>query len=257
MKLAIIDLDGTLFDERHRNHLAVAKDWDEYHKHHKGDSVFEGVLEFVQKLHVTHEIIFLTGRTENHRESSTKQLGDLRVHAHDFVMRPVGDFRQSCIYKEKALQDIIEEMAAEYELESIVIVDDCQNNLAHMSDVCASYKINYAAYLAKDGLLSLFDRHDYNAAAPTADILRSMADTFEERNKVYGSNYERVAPIMKILFPDGLPPEILHSDQWHLFELIVVKLTRFAISSLQHKDSIHDTGVYAAMIESILEKKNG
>lgn len=270
MKLAVIDLDGTLFDERHRNHLAKEGNWDNYHQAHKHDKVFEEMLDFVQKLHVTHEIIFLTGRTENHRESSVKQLANLKIHSHDFIMRQVDDLRPSAEYKSKAMQSIIDEMAEEYVLESIVIVDDLEKNLIAMLQVCAAHKINWSAYLAKDGLASFFGGVEYDATvkipervnvfapkAPTAEILRSMADTFEERNKVYGSNYERVAPIMKILFPDGLTPEILHSDQWHLFELIVVKLTRFAISGLQHKDSIHDTGVYAAMIESILEKQNG
>lgn len=89
-----------------------------------------------------------------------------------------------------------------------------------------------------------------------ADILVEMADTYRERNAVYGDNYKRVGKLMTVLFPDGVPPEILHSDQFHLFELILVKLSRFAISGLQHQDSIHDTGVYAAMCEAIiLEKK--
>lgn len=85
-----------------------------------------------------------------------------------------------------------------------------------------------------------------------ADILDAMAETYRERNAVYGDNYKRVGPMMAVLFPDGVPPEVLHSDQFHLFELILVKLSRFAISNLSHQDSIHDAGVYAAMIEHIV-----
>jgi hypothetical protein len=85
-----------------------------------------------------------------------------------------------------------------------------------------------------------------------ANILEGMAATYRERNAVYGDNYRMVGPIMAILFPDGVPPEVLHSDQFHLFELKLVKLSRFAISGLKHVDSIHDDGVYSAMIESIL-----
>lgn len=89
-----------------------------------------------------------------------------------------------------------------------------------------------------------------------ADILVEMADTYRERNAVYGDNYKRVGKLMAVLFPDGVSPETLHSDQFHLFELILVKLSRFAISGLQHQDSIRDTGVYSAMIEAIiLEQK--
>jgi len=88
-----------------------------------------------------------------------------------------------------------------------------------------------------------------------ADILMEMAETFRERNKVYGSNYKMVGPLVNALFPDGVPPELVVTDQWHLFELKLVKLSRFAISNLTHIDSIHDDAVYSAMIESILQEE--
>lgn len=90
------------------------------------------------------------------------------------------------------------------------------------------------------------------AATTAGDVMESMAETFRERNAEYKDNFKMVGPIMKILFPDGVPAELLGSHQFHLFELKVVKLSRFAISGLQHLDSIHDDGVYSAMIESIL-----
>jgi len=90
----------------------------------------------------------------------------------------------------------------------------------------------------------------------TADtILSEMAETYKERNAIYGNNYKMVGPIMEILFPNGVPAKLLGSDQFHLFELKIVKLSRFAISNLEHIDSIHDDAVYSAMIESILLKK--
>jgi hypothetical protein len=93
---------------------------------------------------------------------------------------------------------------------------------------------------------------------PTAaDILEEMGKTFRERNKVYGDNFRMVGAMMKILFPEGVPPELLHSDKFHLFELKLVKISRFAISGMTHQDSIHDDAVYSAMIEAILlEEEN-
>lgn len=88
-----------------------------------------------------------------------------------------------------------------------------------------------------------------------AMILDQMADTFRQRNAVYGDNYRMVAKLVKVLFPQGVPSELVFTDQWHLFELKLVKLSRFAISGLTHIDSIHDDAVYAAMIESILHEK--
>lgn len=88
-------------------------------------------------------------------------------------------------------------------------------------------------------------------------VLRNMASTFEERSKIYGDNYRMVGHVMRALFPKGV---VLHDPQdyevWHLFELKIVKLTRFAISGLTHRDSIHDDAVYSAMIEAILKERS-
>lgn len=86
-------------------------------------------------------------------------------------------------------------------------------------------------------------------------LLRAAAKTFEDRNAVYGNNYLNVGPVMQALFPEGVPAGLVTQDHWHLFELMVVKLTRFANSNLTHLDSIHDTTVYSAMVESIITKE--
>ena len=88
-------------------------------------------------------------------------------------------------------------------------------------------------------------------------ILDSMAETFRERNKVYGDNYKSVGAVMTALFPGGV--SLTTKEQfltWHLFELMIVKLTRFANTEMTHKDSIHDAAVYAAMVESLMEEEN-
>jgi len=90
-----------------------------------------------------------------------------------------------------------------------------------------------------------------------ADILAEMAETFRERNKVYGDNYKRVGDVMVALFPEGVELKTQEDfNTWHLFELMIVKLTRFANSNLTHVDSIHDCAVYAAMVQSLIEKEN-
>jgi len=93
----------------------------------------------------------------------------------------------------------------------------------------------------------------------TADeILISMAETFRERNKVYGDNYKSVGAVMVALFPDGVNLSTKEQfNTWHLFELMIVKLTRFANTGMTHKDSIHDAAVYAAMVESLMEVIKG
>lgn len=89
---------------------------------------------------------------------------------------------------------------------------------------------------------------------PVPEALEAAAHTFRVRNAVYGSNYEMVGPIMGILFPNGVDRELLSSDQFHLFELVIVKLSRLATSRLTHRDSAHDAAVYCAMIEAIIKE---
>lgn len=96
---------------------------------------------------------------------------------------------------------------------------------------------------------------DIQSQRTAADVLEEMAATYRARNAVYGDNFRRVGPMMRVLFPQGVAPKLLHSDQFHLFELMLVKLSRFAVSELRHKDSIHDCGVYSAMIEAILDDR--
>lgn len=86
-------------------------------------------------------------------------------------------------------------------------------------------------------------------------VLLAMAKTFAERNAVYGDNFRMIAPLVRVLFPNGVPSALVADDKWHLFELVLVKLSRYAISNLTHADSIHDAAVYAAMLEAIIKEQ--
>lgn len=81
------------------------------------------------------------------------------------------------------------------------------------------------------------------------------ARTYEERNKVYKDNFRTVGRLMKSLFPNGSPQLTNEDDfnRWHIFELIIVKLTRYAqnYSTGGHKDSLDDILVYVAMLQEI------
>lgn len=95
-------------------------------------------------------------------------------------------------------------------------------------------------------------------------ILSDMAETFRERNAIYGDNYLKVGLVMEILHGVKAPhPAAVliasgtaeQFNIWHLYELMIVKLTRFANSGLTHADSIHDLAVYAAMVESLVRRR--
>lgn len=89
-----------------------------------------------------------------------------------------------------------------------------------------------------------------------AIILDEMADTYRVRNKVYGDNYKRVGEVMAAMFPNGVVLRTAEDfNRWHLFELKIVKMTRFANSGLTHEDSIHDDAVYSAMVQSLINEE--
>jgi hypothetical protein len=89
-----------------------------------------------------------------------------------------------------------------------------------------------------------------------AQILEDMAGTYCARNMVYGDNFRIVGPVMQQLHPRGVTLETAEDHEiFHLWSLIIVKLSRFATSELKHEDSIHDAAVYCAMIEAILKER--
>jgi hypothetical protein len=236
MKLAIFDLDGCLSDDRRRRpllptHGVSDPDYEAYHADCGGDPVINAdVVRQHQK--AGDHILFITARPEKFRPQTLEWLTTwFSLDRFTLLMRPDGDSAPSPQLKVR----LFEEEPA-FKWTAVAAAYDDRPDILN-------------AYAAK----GVGNCQVLTFGPPTVpEIMRDMASTFEERNRVYGSNYKMVGPIMKIFFPDGAPPEVLHSDQFHLFELKIVKLSRFAISGLTHLDSIHDDAVYSAMIESIL-----
>lgn len=85
-------------------------------------------------------------------------------------------------------------------------------------------------------------------------LLRECADTFDERNAVYGNNYAMVGKVMAALFPNGITLKTVDDhNRFHLFMLKIVKLTRYSINYDQggHADSAVDDIVYTAMVAGL------
>lgn len=83
------------------------------------------------------------------------------------------------------------------------------------------------------------------------DRLRRSADIFEARASVYKDNYRAVGRVVEALFPDGhTQSDQSDHNRWHLFELVIVKLTRYAnnYDAGGHEDSIDDMIVYLSML---------
>ena len=241
MKIAIFDLDGCVSDDRRRKSLLPAngrcdKDYAAYHLDCGNDPIIN--KELVES-HIKqgHHIVFITARPAAYISATANWLERHFPMDVNFtlLMRPNGDITPCPVLKPR----LFEQSEFDLKWEQVVAAYDDRQ------DILDAY--------AAAGVTNCV-KVDYPVPT-TGNILRAMAHTFEERNKVYGSNYQMVGPIMRILFPNGVPPELLGTDQFHLFELKIVKLSRFAISGLTHTDSIHDDGVYSAMIETVLLNK--
>jgi hypothetical protein len=178
------------------------------------------------------------------------------------IMRNKGDHRPSVQLKREMVSSLpeygvkVEDIAHAYDdREDIVAMYREQGipaTVLKIHDVCAYTPPAQPTSVAAPVVVGM--REAAPVAAPkqttAADVLQSMAETFRERNKVYGDNYKMVAKLMQVLFPRGVPPELVVQDHFHLFELALVKLSRYAISNLTHVDSAHDGAVYLAMCEA-------
>lgn len=91
--------------------------------------------------------------------------------------------------------------------------------------------------------------------ASITETLEAMAATSRERGKVYGDNYKRIGPVLAALFPDGITLKTADDhNRYHLFLMIMVKVTRLAVTNISHVDSVHDLAVYGAMLESYMSE---
>lgn len=254
MNWIILDLDGCISDDSHRHHLAEKAKFHDYHSLCHMDScinkeVVEGLAQGPKN-----KFLFVTGREEFCRYSTMAWLLDkfpwLDAREMILLMRPDGDNTPSPALKIKMLEE------NNFEPDQIRFAYDDRR------DVLEAYR---RWGVKETWVLSRNEHHRHPMHVPTEvarhadELLADMAETFRERNKVYGSNYLRVGQVMEVLHGAGTSApasELVGTAEqfnvWHLYELMIVKLTRFANSGLKHKDSIHDMAVYAAMIESLL-----
>lgn len=270
-KYIIVDLDNCIADDQWRIKFI---NWEEedpdkrYHNYHAvsgQDIICNKHILLLDDPDV--RLIVFTARPKKYFDTTVDWFSKNGVYDKVLfmLMRQEGDHRHSSTLKSHFLKET-KDLIGECWKETIIAAFDDREDVVKMyldhginaqvvkiHDVCAYTKPREIDSFQK----TLPDQpvapsmHE----ATAADILQKMADTFRERNAVYGDNFKMVAKLVKVLFPNGVPPELVVTDQWHLFELKLVKISRFAISELTHMDSIHDDAVYSAMIEAILQNK--
>lgn len=252
-QLAIFDLDGCVSDDRWRRHMLPldeeiaergADAWHEYHRNAQFDDPCH--VNLVHSMSDDYHLVFITSRPESYAVETFEWIRRVLGVKGNFhlLSRWNGNSDPSPLLKRFLFESTF---GAEAWASVAFAFDDRQ-------DVLDEYARRSAATCVKLTVESEAPSMSRASESP-AEVLKEAAKTYEERNAVYGSNWRRVPEVMKAMFPDGVPGELVTEPHWHLFELIVVKLTRFAKSNLSHEDSIHDAMVYSAMIESILKEE--
>lgn len=287
-KSVIFDLDGCLFDDSHRKtYLSQAensqKDWDTYHAYLKLDEQIPHAVQLLSSfLRNGLYIVFITGRPVKYQQETVEKLKKLvdgikeefSINAHwRLIMRGDDDKSTSPQMKAAALD------LQGYGPHNIAAAYDDRPDIL---DMYTSRGINaYCLSLKHDGKTPWGKSQDEplpkdktpkvpseakkvnpniaQAASlePVADLMERHAATFRERYEEYGNNAEVVGRIMAAMFPNGVQLKTAKDFEiWHLFELMIVKLSRFSSSGLRHEDSINDLPAYCGMVHRLINDHN-
>lgn len=97
----VFDLDGTICDTRHRQHIIDEPPehdrWLRYSMACAGDAAIEPMRELAQRCGTS--VIFLTGRNEQARALTERWLVDNFLHWRRLIMRAEGDYRPNPEWK--------------------------------------------------------------------------------------------------------------------------------------------------------------
>lgn len=129
--MIICDLDGCIFDNRHRKHLIPADrtytpNWDEFNQACLEDSPIFQVIRLVKYMARLKDglqfkyIVFLTSRGESSRANTIRQLKEhFPSYKFDLIMRSSDDHRSTVDYKKSALNQLSDNFSNDS-----VIIDD-------------------------------------------------------------------------------------------------------------------------------------
>lgn len=120
-KVILFDIDGTVADLSHRLHYVKngVNDWESFNKNIPFDTPIEQTIKLHNILSEHYKIIFASGRSEDEREMTEKQLADFGCGYEKLYMRPAGDYRADHIIK----IELLEQMRADG-FEPYIVIDD-------------------------------------------------------------------------------------------------------------------------------------
>ena len=105
---AVIDLDGTVADVRHRLHHLQRrpKDWDAFYAGIADDRPLAEGLAVARSLADNHELVYLTGRPERYRKATLEWLRRHELPPGRLMMRRGGDRRPARVAKLAMLRSL-------------------------------------------------------------------------------------------------------------------------------------------------------
>ena len=108
MTLAVFDIDGVVADVRHRLHHLEArpKNWGGFFRAAGDDPPLAEGLALVADLQEHHEIVWLTGRPDWLRTTTSRWLGTNGLPDRELFMRQGGDRRPARLYKLGVLDEL-------------------------------------------------------------------------------------------------------------------------------------------------------
>ncbi len=128
-KYIFCDIDGTLSNCRHRQHLAHV-DWDAFHIHLRSDTVIPPVLDFLRTyIAAGTKVVFITGRPERFRAQTMEWLAkECQLYLIDdyeaILMRPELEYRSDVKFKPELLQDWRTDNDVDLNPNEVLFLDD-------------------------------------------------------------------------------------------------------------------------------------
>lgn len=111
--IIVVDLDGTLCNSGHREHLARADQWDEFHALLGDDEPWPDVAQLVDRpFHgdfVNFKFVALTARNERYRNATLKWLEKHDLQFDELLMRPDDNYESTVDVKPMLLNRWLDE----------------------------------------------------------------------------------------------------------------------------------------------------
>lgn len=112
--LILCDIDGTISDCTARQHLAAAREWDEFHDFMQHDKPIDSTVALLNALLVNADwsLIFLTGRPEQYRVDTESWLEEVAEFERgedwlEVIMRPREDWTTDSILKVRMVNEFL------------------------------------------------------------------------------------------------------------------------------------------------------